>query len=129
TISGPGASGVTAVASPGGTITVTNPTGPTVSLDLPASGVVAGSYTSANITVNAEGIVTAAANGSGGSGIPAAKIPATIPGLLYWFDASILASSFPPGAGNGIPLLDSPDPYRAPGSAFSLSGGAGAFLA
>jgi hypothetical protein len=68
TISGSGAGGVTTVASPGGTITVTNPTGPTVDLALPASGVTAGSFTSANITVNAEGIVTAAANGSGGGG-------------------------------------------------------------
>jgi len=43
---------------------------------LPASGVVAGAYTNANLTVNAQGIVTAASNGSGGASI-------TIKGLSF----------------------------------------------
>lgn len=39
-----------------------------VNADLPASGVTAGTYTSADVTVNAKGIVTGIVNGSGGGG-------------------------------------------------------------
>jgi hypothetical protein len=40
-----------------------------VAADLPVSGVTAGSYTNANLTVNAEGQITVASNGSSSSGL------------------------------------------------------------
>lgn len=58
--------------STGGTLTITNPLGPTTNVDMPASGVTAATYGSASnvpqITVDAEGRVTAAANVAIGGG-------------------------------------------------------------
>jgi hypothetical protein len=65
------------ITSTGGSITVTNSTGPTTNIDLHASGVTAGSYTDANITVNADGIITAASNGSSGGGGTISDITST----------------------------------------------------
>jgi len=106
TITG-GGGGVTEITSTGGTISITDPTGPDVNIDLPASGVTAGSYTSANITVDAEGRVTAAANGGGGS----TPVPGTISDLAYWYQADQNANQT---AGFQVPVLPNSSP-SAPG--------------
>lgn len=58
-----------------------------VNVSLPNSGVTAGSYTNANVSVNAQGIVTSATNGSGGGGsttnaLTAGNLPATVPNAI-----------------------------------------------
>lgn len=67
-------------------------------------GGLAGSYTSANLTINSSGQITAVSNGSGGGGgLPTAL---NIPNLQYWFDASQLNGN----AGSGVPVLQNFNP-------------------
>lgn len=94
---GGGAGTISDITSTGGTITVTAPTGPTTNVDLPNSGVAGGTYGDAShvsqVTVSAEGIVTAASSiaisGLSGSG------------LVLLFDSTLggAAASIDTGAG------------------------------
>lgn len=75
----------------------------TVTLAIAATTVTPGSYTSTNLTVNAEGQITAAANGSGGGGLPVndPTFTGTMTGPHYEGDGTAPTIAVGAGAGGG----------------------------
>lgn len=90
--------------STGGTLSITGAGTNTVNFDLATQSDVSGNYTNSNISINEYGIITAASNGSGGSGtvtsvaagtgLSASPSPITTSGTISIANTGVVASNY-----------------------------------